>query len=54
MICDDCKNCDNFHVSEVGCFGSDKPCEYWRSSEYDEYMEKEYAEMINDAKENLR
>lgn len=28
MICEDCKNCCNYHVSEVGCFGSNKPCEY--------------------------
>ena len=35
MICDDCKKCNNFYVSEVGCFGSDKPCEYFSPSEYE-------------------
>ena len=34
MICDECKYCDNFHVCEVGCFGSDKPCEYFHSDDY--------------------
>ena len=36
MICDACENCDNLHVSELGCFGSDKPCEYFHSADYDE------------------
>lgn len=31
MICDKCKICYNFHVSEIGCFGSNKPCEYYQS-----------------------
>lgn len=38
MICDECKYCDNFHVCEVGCFGSDKPCEYFHSDNYIEYI----------------
>jgi hypothetical protein len=54
MICDECKNCDNFHITEVGCFGSDKPCEYFHSVDYKEYLEKYYYEMIRSAEENLR
>ena len=29
-ICEECKDCENYQVCEVGCFGSDKPCENLR------------------------
>lgn len=29
MICNECKKCDNYKVCENGCFGSNKPCEYF-------------------------
>ena len=35
MISDDCKKCNYFHVSEFGCYGSDKPCEYFSPSDYE-------------------
>lgn len=35
MICDDCKMCNYFFVSEVGCYGRDKPCEYFFPSDYE-------------------
>ena len=35
MICDDCKKCNYFFVSEVGCYGSDKPCENFFPSDYE-------------------
>lgn len=28
MVCEECKNCFNYLVSEVGCYGSDEPCEF--------------------------
>lgn len=28
MICEECKKCSNYLVCEVGCFGSDKPCDF--------------------------
>lgn len=54
MICDECKHCDYFHVSEVGCFGSDKPCENFHSDDFIEYLVIKSAEMINDAIGNER
>ena len=44
MICDDCKNCNYFFVSEVGCFGGDKPCEYFSTSDYEFPLEEEGEE----------
>lgn len=29
MICEECKSCWNYMVCEYGCYGSDKPCEYF-------------------------
>ena len=29
MTCEKCKICWNYMVSEVGCYGSDKHCEYY-------------------------
>jgi hypothetical protein len=26
QICDECKCCYNYHVSELGCWGSSLPC----------------------------
>lgn len=28
MICEDCKVCLNYWVSELGCYGSNEPCEH--------------------------
>ena len=25
-VCDECKRCYNYHVSELGCWGSSLPC----------------------------
>lgn len=27
MVCEECKYCWNYQVSEVGCFGREQPCE---------------------------
>lgn len=27
-ICEECKRCSNYFVSELGCFGNKKPCEH--------------------------
>ena len=27
-VCDECKRCSNYFVSEIGCWGNEKPCEY--------------------------
>lgn len=29
MICNECQKCENYQVCENGCFGSNKPCEYF-------------------------
>lgn len=29
VMCDKCKTCSNYLVSEIGCYGSNKPCEYY-------------------------
>ena len=28
MVCEQCKECWNYLVCEVGCFGSNEPCEH--------------------------
>lgn len=38
MVCNDCKVCDNYLVCENGCFGSEKPCEFFRN-DYQETLE---------------
>lgn len=35
MICEQCKRCFNYLVSEVGCFGSDESCEYLTTDNQD-------------------
>ena len=35
MICEQCKICFNYLVSEVGCFGSDESCEYLTTDNQD-------------------
>ncbi len=37
-MCKECKNCWNYMVSEIGCYGSNKPCEYYISEDKDEVM----------------
>lgn len=27
-VCDECKRCSNYFVSELGCWGNKKPCKY--------------------------
>lgn len=31
MVCKECEKCWNYMVCENGCYGSDKPCEYFIS-----------------------
>lgn len=33
MVCEQCKECLNYLVCEVGCFGGDEPCEYLETDE---------------------
>ena len=33
MVCEQCKECWNYLVSEVGCFGGDEPCEHLETGE---------------------
>ena len=30
MVCEQCKKCANYWVSDIWCGGSDKPCEHLR------------------------
>lgn len=39
-ICKECKYCWNYKVCEIGCFGSDKPCEHYVSDDRDEVLKK--------------
>jgi len=33
MICERCKQCWNYMVSEVGCYGNIQTCEYFKSDD---------------------
>ena len=33
MVCEQCKECWNYLVCEVGCFGSNEPCEHLETDE---------------------
>ena len=33
MVCEQCKECFNYLVCEVGCFGGDEPCEHLETGE---------------------
>lgn len=32
-MCKECKDCWNYKVSEIGCYGSDRPCKYYIDGE---------------------
>lgn len=36
MICEECKYCWNYMVSEVGCYGNTEPCEYYHDDDIEE------------------
>lgn len=38
MICEQCKECFNYLVSELGCYGNDEPCEYLQTD--NQYLEE--------------
>ena len=38
IMCKECKDCWNYKVSEIGRYGSDKPCEYYTSENKDEII----------------
>ena len=38
MICEQCKECWNYMVSEVGCYGSTKICEHFQTDDQDEHL----------------
>ena len=38
MICEKCKECINYMVSEVGCYGNVNPCEHLHIDDQDEYL----------------
>ena len=33
MVCEQCKECWNYLVCEVGCFGGNEPCEHLEAGE---------------------
>lgn len=35
MVCNECKECFNYLVSELGCFGNSKPCEFLETDNED-------------------
>lgn len=35
MVCDECKNCSNYLVCEIGCFGNDEPCDFLETDNQD-------------------
>ena len=35
MVCDECKKCFNYLVSEVGCFGNEEPCDFLETDKQD-------------------
>lgn len=42
MICNECKQCANYNVCELGCYGSNIPCEYLNidNSDYDKSLRR--------------
>ena len=38
MVCNKCKQCFNYMVSEIGCCGSANPCKYFQTDDYDEHL----------------
>ena len=42
-ICKECKDCWNYKVCEIGCFGSDKPCEHYVGEDRDEVLKKKVS-----------
>lgn len=41
MICEKCKECWNYMVSEVGCYGNIQTCEHFHSDNQDEFSRGE-------------
>ena len=35
-VCDECLNCYNYHVSELGCWGSSSPCNSYVGDDEDD------------------
>ena len=46
MICEECKSCWNYMVCENGCYGSDKPCEYFVSDTDNNILEDKMDEQL--------
>lgn len=44
MICEECKQCWNYMVSEIGCYGSITTCEYFLTDNQEGY----YATDVED------
>ena len=38
MVCEKCERCFNYKVSELGCYGSEKVCEYFQTDDYNEWI----------------
>ena len=52
MICEKCKECWNYKVSEIGCYGSDKPCEHYTGEDLENEIKGSLASSETD-KENI-
>ena len=44
MICEECKTCWNYQVSEVGCYGNSSPCHCFVTDDQGQYDDGEYDE----------
>lgn len=38
-VCEECKYCWNYKVSELGCYGSYKPCEHYVGEDREKVLE---------------
>lgn len=65
VVCEKCEQCFNYKVSELGCYGKDKVCEYFQTDDMDEWLvtgvedgwikvDKETWEKYLQAKERLK
>lgn len=38
MVCEKCKRCFNYKVSELGCYGNEKVCKHFQTDDIDEWL----------------
>ena len=52
-ICDECKRCYNYHVSELGCWGSSLPCASYVGDADDSFSDDDGDDEWDDEDQDL-